>query len=168
VAKHRKKLKLQENNKIMKALKIICLVLGLIIVTSCITSSTSSSIPYGNWMMMSCQRNGQKQLVKNIYITFHGNQFEVSSDGVIVESGATTFNTSASPMQYDAIIAGKSQEKNKVYQAIYKIEGDIMVACINLQTAGRRPEDFSTSTGTTYQLVKWKRMDNKFKCKKKK
>ena len=139
--------------------RIICVALGLLIVSSCITSPSSSSIPIGTWKMISCQRGGKRQPVKNIYLTFQEDRFEVKRDGAIIESGTVTFNTSVSPMQYDAVIAD-AQNKKRTYQAIYKIKGDIMIACVNSQATGHRPNDFA-AIRTTYQLVKWKRTEYK-------
>ncbi len=112
----------------------------------------------GSWMVVSKERNGEKQEAPKMVLTFKGDKFEAVIDGKAVESGTIKADASKKPKTYSVTITGDFAEKGNTYNGIFVVDGDTLKTCVNTNTGKEAPTEFATKAGTGHQLIVWKRV----------
>ncbi|WP_406698679.1 TIGR03067 domain-containing protein [Singulisphaera sp. Ch08] len=112
----------------------------------------------GSWKLKSMHRNGDKLEDKPLVVTFDDCKFETRSNGKSVESGTIEIDIRTKARNYDVTITGDFKEKGNTYHGIYKIAGDTLQTCVNINPGKDRPREFVTTPGSGHQLIIWERV----------
>jgi uncharacterized protein (TIGR03067 family) len=115
-------------------------------------------IPTGTWRLESRHFRGRELPGPRTLITFSADRFEVRVNDTVVESGSTAFDTSSTPFKYDTTVIDTTTNQRRRHAGIYRMEGDILTACVNVAPGGVRPTAFVAPEGTSFQLTRWRRL----------
>jgi uncharacterized protein (TIGR03067 family) len=110
----------------------------------------------GTWEMISAEGKGQTiNTFKDFKVVFSGNKVTFLTPG---HEQQNTFrqDPNKQPKQLDITLL-TGPDANKTSHAIYKLEEDELVICINFVPGGDRPEEFATSVDTSHILWTLKR-----------
>jgi uncharacterized protein (TIGR03067 family) len=109
----------------------------------------------GLWMVMTAQLGGQDITLSltMLSLQINGEEYSVSVKGQVVDAGRLEFKGG-----YDLDIIGVSgTNQGKTLKCIYKMDGDNVVICYNMDTGGERPTDFVSPAGTKMLLVTYQK-----------
>lgn len=113
----------------------------------------------GVWMYESMEWNGKKVDAEQISMTtstFDGDKYTVKIGDKVTASGTFKIDPTKSPKTVDVTIT-EGDGKGNVLPGIYKIDGDTLTTCINLQGADR-PTEFKSAERSGVSLVVSKRI----------
>ena len=107
----------------------------------------------GTWIIESAMADGKEDNeIKGDRMTF--------KDGIVTvktkekdEKGTYKIDPSQKPKTIDV----KEDGKDKVYQGIYKLEGDKLTICIPEQAGNKRPTEFTAKEGSKQMILQLKR-----------
>jgi uncharacterized protein (TIGR03067 family) len=112
----------------------------------------------GTWKMVSYKSNGVEYSAAHVNrkptVTFYGSSYFWSNGmqpGKIVNLGLTK-----TPKTIDYQYS-EGADKNKIYLAIYEIDGDTLKDCFD-PTGRERPKEFVSKAGSGHTLVTYKRI----------
>ncbi|AWM41337.1 hypothetical protein GobsT_00340 [Gemmata obscuriglobus] len=112
----------------------------------------------GNWTVEKAELGG-----KDSTVVFKTLKFEIREGGKYTvelgekDEGAFTVNASKSPKEMD-IMSDQGPNKGKTIKAIYKLDGDALTVCYNLDpNKPARPEKFESPASSKTFLVTYKR-----------
>lgn len=112
----------------------------------------------GNWAVEKAEFGG-----KDITAEFKSLKFEIREGGKYTvelgtkDEGGFTVKTEKSPKEMD-ITSTDGANKGKTILAVYKLDGNALTVCYNLDPEKpARPEQFESKTGTKTFLVTYKR-----------
>ncbi|HUG18350.1 MAG TPA: protein kinase, partial [Planctomycetaceae bacterium] len=106
----------------------------------------------GTWIAESGMRNGQPVPPEEIGLqraVFKGDRLQVVMPREIEGDGHFQLTETTSPKQIGVFVAGE----NKGMRGIYKLEGDRLTLCMNLDPAGAFPATFAAPEGTEFDLI---------------
>lgn len=112
----------------------------------------------GNWTVDKAELGG-----KDSTAVFKTLKFEIRAGGKytvelgVKDEGGFTVTADKSPKEMD-IVSTEGPNKGKTIKAIYKLDGDALTVCYNLDAdKPGRPEKFESKAGTKTFLVTYKR-----------
>jgi uncharacterized protein (TIGR03067 family) len=111
----------------------------------------------GEWRVASMENNGQlapPDSVKKITLTVTGTDYHFKN-GPIHERGTYKFHADKNPKELD-IVVGDGKDKGKVHLAIYKVDADELVICLDGANR-KRPKELSGKFGSGCVLEVWRR-----------
>jgi uncharacterized protein (TIGR03067 family) len=112
----------------------------------------------GAWQATSMLSDGKSmsdEQLKKIKLMVSGTDYHFQN-GSFNERGRYKFDVAKSPKQLD-IIVGDGADKGKVYQVIYKVDGDRLTICLE-KANSRRPTEFTGAAGSGCVLEEWQRV----------
>jgi len=102
----------------------------------------------GTWKFVAHEMDGKaatKDELTSMKITFTGNKFSVTADGVVVQEGTQKFDPSKKPAHIDSTVT-EGSDKGVTMLGIYELSGDMIKVCFD--PAGKeRPTSFTPKTG---------------------
>lgn len=112
----------------------------------------------GNWVPTKVEILGREAPLKNFEttkLTIAGDTYSVTSDGT-TDKGTVKTDATAKPATLDILgTSGPNKDKNIV--AIWKLEGDKLQVCYNLD--GKvRPTAFESTSANSWLLISYKRV----------
>ncbi len=111
----------------------------------------------GEWIAESGQLGGQPTPLNKIGIqraVFAGNQLHVEMPGSLTGNGFVSLNETTNPRQLFLQVRGE----NKGMRAIYRLEDDELIVCMDQNPAGELPTEFAAPAGTTIDLIVLRRV----------
>jgi uncharacterized protein (TIGR03067 family) len=112
----------------------------------------------GTWKLTSVEINGQPLSMEKLQEA----RLEVEGAKYSLVLGETrlemthVLHADRAPKQMELAIA-EGPDKGKVFPAIYKLEGDKLTVCRNIEAGKERPAEFATKADTGLMLVVWTR-----------
>jgi uncharacterized protein (TIGR03067 family) len=111
----------------------------------------------GTWTVASMEMNGKSmppEARQKIKLTLNGENF-VFKNGDHSEPGLYKLDPAKKPKELNIVIT-EGEDKGKIYLVIYKIEGDTMTQCMELENKNR-PREFTGKAGSGCALEVWQR-----------
>jgi uncharacterized protein (TIGR03067 family) len=111
----------------------------------------------GTWTFVSLEQGGKQALQNGVTqtITFQGDKFTVKAGDTVVQAGTQKLNAGKNPRTADASVT-EGEGKGTTMLGIYRLEGDVFVACFNPQ-GKKRPTEFKAPADSGYFLLVAKR-----------
>lgn len=118
----------------------------------------------GTWRVILVEFGGKKATKEenekvNFRLVVEGERYTVYLNDEKFTSGRMKLDPAKKPKEMDTR-EEEGPNKGKTLQSIYKIEGDVMMACFNVP-GGQRPTEFKTEEGSEQMLLKYERVRKK-------
>jgi uncharacterized protein (TIGR03067 family) len=112
----------------------------------------------GTWSLVSVEINAQPlsmDKLKDSRLVVKGENYAFRLGGSRLEM-THKLDPGKSPKTLDLTLT-EGPDKGKTYHAIYRLEGDTLTICRNVEPDKVRPTEFATTPGSGLMLVVWKR-----------
>lgn len=112
----------------------------------------------GTWKLTSVEINAQSVSMEKLQearLTVQGPKYSLILGDTRLEMTHALFSDKQ-PKAMDLTVA-EGPEKDQIFRAIYKLDGDTLTVCRNIQPGVDRPAEFGTRPDSGLMLVVWKR-----------
>ena len=112
----------------------------------------------GHWRQVAAVIDGKRVPVgPGAVLTVDSNGYTVTANGKVIQRGKSKNDYEKNPHQSDVMVA-EGPEAGKTLPQIFRIEGDVLVACI-APAGATRPTEFKCDAGSGHSLSVWLRTD---------
>lgn len=120
--------------------------------------SQTNSQGMGHWRQVAAVIDGKRVPVgPGAVLTVDSNGYTVTVNGKVLQRGTSTSDYDKNPHQSDVMVT-EGPEAGKTLPQIFRIEGDVLVACI-APAGAPRPTEFKSDAGSGHSLTIWLRTD---------